>query len=249
MKKIRLLAFIFLATIFPAHACFAQYDTLDRKQTLIFDIGMGSMFLYEELNQESYNPTATLYSFNPSVNFQTTLGYALKLDRMSFEWKVGYNHAEYYINFKDPVVGKASFTTSTHTGSAILNTGFIQLLGVNFGKERSWGSLCFGANIRYNFIADSKTTGASIVKGSKWNGSVMIGVYEENPLEPPIYFSSGTLGVQAGANIRINELSEIQARFEYNMNVNELMGYNAFQGLFCVGYVHVLKRDRAILRK
>ena len=247
MNPNRHLFHILLAIILPTHFCLAQFDTLNRKQSLIFDMGMGSMFLYE-VSGDSYNYHSTLYSFEPSLNFQSTLGYALKFDRLSLEWKVGYNHARYYINIEN-TGGKGDFTSTTNTGSATLSAGFAQLLGVNFGKERSWGSLWIGANLRYNFIADRKTTGALILEGSEWNGSVMVRVYEEHPFEPPIYFSSITVGAQAGANIRINTQSEIQARLEININANDLIEYNAFQALFCVGYVHVLKRDRRIMRK
>jgi hypothetical protein len=248
MKKRALLILIVCSFLVHSVAKAQVYDTIARKQTLLVDIGFGGIPLMGDGIYKSETGT-NLTSYQSGLSFQTSVGYALKLDRMCLEWKLGYNHASYAIEETPYSRSRGPTTRTTQKGSASINTGFLQLLGVTFGKERSWGSLCIGANLRYNFIVDTHKNGSAITEGTRWEDNIYVQVYEENPFTPPLFYSNFTIGLQTGANFKLSPESEIQARIEFNFNGNEMKGYSAFQGLICIGYVLVLKRDRVVMRR
>lgn len=224
------------------------YDTVNRKQTVYFDVGAGGIILYGHGNYNGDYFT-DLHSYQSSVSFQTTAGYGLKLNFIQFDWKLGYTFSQYTIDVEQWSHMKGPSAWPRHTGSSTQHTGFVQLLGVSFGKERSWGSLFIGPYVRYNFWTDSQNSGKTVVSGLYWDGSITTPVYEESAFEPPLYYGKFTVGFQFGSSFTLDNGGELLTRIELNGNANDLEDYKAIHGFICLGYTIPLKKDRVTMRR
>ncbi len=227
----------------------AVYDTIERKQTVFFDAAAGGIILYESFATDDYYYYTQIHDFQSSLSFQANVGYALKLDLMKLEWKLGYTQAKYAIDVTSDYYSKGPSTTPTYVGSTTQHAASLQILGVTFGKERSWGGLQIGPHIRYNFWTDAKNSGKTIVEGTHWDGTVLTRVYEESAFEPPLYYSNLTLGLQIGANFKLHTQNEVHIAIELNANGNSLHVYNAAHCFISAGYYFTLKKDRVVMRK
>ena len=168
---------------------------------------------------------------------------------MQFDWRIAYSRAAYAIDVESFPGIKGPSTSLRHIGSGYFNWGYVQLLGITFGKERSWGSLCIGPYVRYNFWIDQRVEGKNIREGSYWDGSIVTPVYNVSVFRPPLTPGKYTIGFQVGANFHLNEHGEAHVRFEFNSFGIDLDGYSSFNGMICFGYVYTIKRNRVVMRR
>lgn len=118
----------------------AVYDTLVRKQSVQYDMGAGCVFLAQNYSRNN-STYYVLFNFNSGASFQANAGYSLKIDRMQLEWKLGYARFAYSVDVETNSYVRGPSTSPRYSCSTAQHAGYIQLLGVTFGKERSWGTL------------------------------------------------------------------------------------------------------------
>jgi len=249
MRKIKTI-FSLLLAIGLQHFAYSQavYDTLQRKQSFMFDAAAGGIMLIKN-QEDGESLKSELNNFKSNISFQVQAGYAVKLNLVQLEWKAGYTQVSYDIDVKNYGSPKGMPRTTTNVGTSTQHAGYVQLLGVTFGRERSWGSLQTGPYIRYNFWTDATNSGKQIVESWHVVDNSGIRIIEESELNPPIYFGKYTLGFQIGANFKLQNQDEVHFGLILNASRNKVGGHTAIHCLVSTGYYFNIKKDRVVLRR
>jgi len=222
---------------------FGQDILVSESHSLRVETGVGFGDLYGN-SKESHPHSSKLddLNFKSWTNFQTNISYAFKADFIEFEVKIGYNYSSYFHSYTQNG-GVADFTTTMASGSSKNSRFYLQPIGLNFGKERSWGNLFGGAYLRWIFAENQSTNGTSKTDGQRWNGSTMVPVHITSTLPPLVSFGEYSFGIQAGANIRIRDNHFLRARIEVNPHATNGDFPNYIQYIFNVGYSFVFKQS------
>jgi hypothetical protein len=146
-----------------------QEKIFHEKHALRFELGSGFGDLFWQKTDDSYSHGSTTKDlhFKSWPSFQTNIAYAFKVDFIEFEVKLGYTFSSYFYSYTK-YGGAGDFTTTLASGTMNSNRLYLQPIGFNFGKERSWGNFFGGAYLRWKFAESQNTNGISITNGNRW---------------------------------------------------------------------------------
>ncbi len=235
--QIALLTFMYLAS----SALFGQQRAISEIHSLRLEFGAGFGDLYGNLDyNHPHSSQIEDLTFTSWTNWQSNLAYSFKVDFVEFELKIGYNYSSYYYGYTR-YGGVANFTTTISSGTSSNSHFYVQPIGFNFGKERTWGNLFGGAYVRVNFAYQTSTTGTEKTDGWYWDGTTGVPVHTVKDLEPLIYSPEFSFGLQLGANVKIQQKNYLRLRLEINPIATAQGFPNYAQYIFNVGYSYVFK--------
>lgn len=210
------------------------------RKSLSFEIGLGSVT--PNISDEDPRKSFELISHSAFPNVNAMFGASAKLGIVQFEAKVGYGYLNYTSSSRYNYFGRPNYTLHEHSGNVQNHSLWIQPLGINFGKDRKWGSIILGGFVRLNVLDKTITSGTSYYFQSSWNGTTMEESERWEELSPIYSFGPANVGCQAGAEINLPSNNKLQLRGEFLVLSSEYSDIVGFRGLtFQVGFVFGVK--------
>ena len=117
-------------------------------QSLRIEAGSAFGDLFRHKTADPHNVSTTDLHFQSWPSFQTNIAYGYKLDFVEFEVKLGFSYSSYYYSYTHGG-GRGDFTTTVASGTIVNSRFYMQTIGFNFGKERSWGNIFGGGYLGF----------------------------------------------------------------------------------------------------